>query len=101
MNKLDKTQQYKEDLEAKKEAERQYRKEHGISEKSRLVNSLLAWLVGFLGVDRFYAGRPLLGILKLLTGGGFTIWWIIDLILALTGTMKDGDGRQIKDWQLN
>jgi TM2 domain-containing membrane protein YozV len=69
-----------------------------ISPKSRLVNSLLAWFLGGLGVDRFYLGKIGTGILKLVTAGGFGIWWLIDLIMALAGSSKDKEGRPIKNW---
>ena len=36
--------------------------------------------MGFLGFDRFYQGQIGFGILKLITFGGFGIWWIIDAI---------------------
>jgi TM2 domain-containing membrane protein YozV len=51
----------------------------------RNVNWLLALLMsiffGTLGVDRFIMGHIGLGILKLITGGGFGIWWLVDIIL--------------------
>lgn len=28
-----------------------------------------------------------------LTGGGFIIWWIIDVLILLSGRFKDGEGR--------
>jgi hypothetical protein len=69
-----------------------------ISPKSRLVLTLLAWVLGGLGVDRFYLGKIGTGILKLVTGGGFGIWWLIDFIMAVAGARKDKEGRPIKTW---
>lgn len=52
------------------------------------VNWVLALVMsiifGQLGVDRFIMGHVGLGILKLITFGGFGIWWIIDIILIAT-----------------
>jgi len=39
---------------------------------------------GGLGIDRFLRGQIGLGILKLITAGGFGIWALIDWIIALT-----------------
>jgi TM2 domain-containing membrane protein YozV len=39
---------------------------------------------GTLGIDRFIMGHIGLGILKLITAGGFGIWWLIDVILIAT-----------------
>ncbi len=46
-------------------------------------NSLLGLglFYGFLGVDRMYNGQVELGILKLVTGGGFGIWWLVDIFI--------------------
>ena len=44
--------------------------------------------LGFLGADRFYVGDTLLGFLKLITGGGFGIWILIDYFL-IAGTTRD------------
>ncbi|MCS4536522.1 MULTISPECIES: TM2 domain-containing protein [unclassified Mycoplasma] len=63
--------------------------------KSRLLLILLAIFFGYLGADRFYAGRFWLGLLKLLTGGLFGIMYIVDIILAILGLQKDGTGRNI------
>jgi TM2 domain-containing membrane protein YozV len=54
---------------------------------------LLSFFLGSLGVDRFYLGHTGLGIAKLLTCGGCGIWSLIDVILILTGQMKDAQGR--------
>lgn len=45
------------------------------------IAAVLAILLGFLGVDRFYAGNAVAGVIKLLTVGGFGIWWLIDIAL--------------------
>ena len=39
---------------------------------------------GGIGVDRFMRGQVGLGILKIITVGGFGIWAMIDWIVALT-----------------
>jgi TM2 domain-containing membrane protein YozV len=48
--------------------------------------------LGILGVDRFYMGYVGLGILKLITIGGFGIWWLIDLIWIGLGNAKTKNG---------
>jgi TM2 domain-containing membrane protein YozV len=45
---------------------------------------IMSVLFGGLGVDRFIMGHVGLGILKLITFGGFGIWWLVDLILIAT-----------------
>lgn len=43
-----------------------------------LVGTIISWSVGYLGADRFYRGQVGLGVLKLLTGGGLGVWYIVD-----------------------
>lgn len=56
--------------------------------KERNVNWIVALLLsiffGTIGVDRFVMGHIGLGLLKLVTFGGFGIWWLIDVILIAT-----------------
>ncbi|WP_205791751.1 TM2 domain-containing protein [Microbacterium sulfonylureivorans] len=70
-----------------------------LSERSFIATWMFAWLLGFLGVDRFYLGKIGTGILKLLTVGGFGIWWLIDLILTLAGVQRDAEGRLLADFE--
>lgn len=49
---------------------------------------VMAVLLGGLGVDRFMLGQKFLGILKLITGGGFFMWYIIDLFTVKDRTRK-------------
>lgn len=58
-----------------------------------LVALLLSIFLGTLGVDRFYLGQVGLGILKLCTFGGCGIWYLIDIILIATNSVKDSRGR--------
>jgi TM2 domain-containing membrane protein YozV len=63
--------------------------------KSKTTALILSILLGELGIDRFYLGYVGLGILKLITAGGFGIWWLIDLILIATGKMTAKDGSEL------
>ena len=64
--------------------------------KSKTTAIILSILLGTLGVDRFYMGYIGLGVLKLITAGGFGIWWLIDLIMIITGKLKCADGSELQ-----
>ncbi|MGE8057337.1 TM2 domain-containing protein [Bacillus mycoides] len=49
--------------------------------KSKGIAYLLHIFLGFLGAGRFYVGDIGMGILNLLTFGGFGFFWFIDLFL--------------------
>ncbi|MCI7805341.1 MAG: TM2 domain-containing protein [Oscillospiraceae bacterium] len=63
--------------------------------KSKTTALILSILLGELGIDRFYLGYTGLGILKLITGGGFCIWWLVDIILIATGKLTAKDGSEL------
>ena len=60
--------------------------------RSWIAALILSLLLGGLAVDRFYLGYIGLGILKLITLGGFGIWYLIDLILIATRKLDPKDG---------
>lgn len=66
------------------------------SEKSWNVTVLFAIFLGLIGMHRFYTGKIVTGILWIFTAGMFGIGWVIDILLILTGTFLDGEGKVIK-----
>ena len=56
--------------------------------KDPTIAIILSIIVGELGIDRFYIGDTMMGILKLLTAGGCGIWWIIDIFLIMGATKE-------------
>jgi TM2 domain-containing membrane protein YozV len=87
----------------------------GISPKSRLATTLLAWFLGYFGAHRFYVGKTGTAVVMLILGivGWATIWifglgllflipvhiWaIIDFIFAVVGKMTDSQGLLIEKW---
>ena len=52
--------------------------------------------MGTFGVHRFYTGHVAIGVIQLLTLGGCGIWTLIDLILIITGALKDAQGLPLR-----
>ena len=58
-----------------------------LSQEIDWVAFILCFFLGGLGIHRFYLGYPLIGVLQILTLGGFGIWILIDLIRIITGDL--------------
>jgi len=59
--------------------------ECNIQRYSKRTAWFLSIFFGYLGFDLFYLGYPLQGTLKLMTLGGFGLWWVHDIILIGSG----------------
>jgi len=83
-------------------------KEEFDSQKEKLLDSstktnsidwlalfLLTFFVGVLGVHRFYVGKIGTGVLMLITLGGLGVWFLVDLLLVVTGQFTNKDGQKI------
>src|SRR6266567_3914392 len=62
--------------------------QYGGREKDPPAALALSLALGTIGVDRFYLGHVVLGILKLVTFGGFFLWTIIDWF-AIMGSARN------------
>ncbi|KAI1316048.1 hypothetical protein EDD11_010512 [Mortierella claussenii] len=62
------------------------------SDRSYPVAILLSIFFGYVGIDRFYLGYIISALLKLITAGGFGIWYIIDIVLIVIGGLPDHNG---------
>ncbi|KAI8815101.1 hypothetical protein BJ742DRAFT_782339 [Cladochytrium replicatum] len=70
---------------------------------SKLTAFLVSLFVGPLGVDWFLLSKGkasyiVAGVFKLLTGGGFGTWWLVDWIRILLDSFPDGNGVPVGEW---
>jgi hypothetical protein len=56
---------------------------------------LVSFFLGFLGIDRYLLGYKNWWI-KLVTFGGFYVWYFIDLINLAIGKLKMADGNDFE-----
>ena len=71
-----------------------------ISPRSRGVALTLGVLGGFLGLHRFYVGKPGTGVLQIVTLGGLGVWWLYDVVLIVSGEFRDNKDRALRYWSV-
>ena len=64
--------------------------------KSWMMALLLSFFLGVFGIDRFYLGYTVLGVVKLLTCGGAGIWALIDFVMILLNKLPDAQGNELE-----
>lgn len=67
-----------------------------ISNKNWRTAFLLSLFLGPFGADRFYLGYKKLGMLKLFSGAGFGIWYVIDVMLLFFNKLPDADDCELE-----
>jgi TM2 domain-containing membrane protein YozV len=67
------------------------------STKDWLVTLLLCFFLGGFGIHSFYSGKTAIGVVQLLTAGGCGIWWLIDFIMIICGSYRDGEGKIVSN----
>lgn len=63
--------------------------------KSRMTAILLCFFLGSLGVDKFYCGKTLHGVLRILTCGGAGIWTLIDFLCYIFKAKNDEEFNEL------
>jgi hypothetical protein len=58
----------------------------------------MASLLGVFGAHRFYVGKTGTAVLMLCSLGGLGIWYLYDLILVASGSLRDSEGRLVSRW---
>jgi hypothetical protein len=66
-----------------------------VGNKDWLTTLLLCIFLGLAGIHSFYCKKTVIGVVQLLTLGGCGIWTLIDFIMILTGSFRDGDGKTL------
>lgn len=64
-----------------------------------LAAFFFSFMWGIFGIDRFYLGKIMTGILKLVTLGGFGIWALVDLSMIMSGAMRDSNDNELREYE--
>lgn len=70
-----------------------------IKQRHFLAAFFFSFMWGIFGIDRFYLGKIMTGILKLVTLGGFGIWALVDLSMIMSGTMRDNNDNELREYE--
>eukprot|EP00397_Hematodinium_sp_SG-2012_P025227 GEMP01026336.1.p1 GENE.GEMP01026336.1~~GEMP01026336.1.p1 ORF type:complete len:425 (+),score=92.63 GEMP01026336.1:270-1544(+) len=68
--------------------------ECNIKRYSQFTAWLLSVFFGYLGVDLMYLGFPVRGFAKLVSLGGFGIWWMVDIVQGAAQPSDDFEDSQ-------
>ena len=64
-------------------------------QKPWMITLLLCFFLGYLGAHRFYTGHTKVGVIQLLTCGGFGLWSLYDLYTIVTNKFVDAQGQPL------
>ena len=56
---------------------------------------------GFLGLHRFYVGKPGTAVLQIVTLGGMGVWWLYDVVMCAAGEFTDQAERPLRNWNVD
>jgi hypothetical protein len=65
--------------------------------KSQFKAFLWSLSLGMFGADYFYLGFPIMGLVKMLTLGGFGFWWLADVVRIASGPVYSSNYRVAND----
>lgn len=68
-----------------------------ISPCNRWIAFALCFVLGYLGIHRFYVGKIATGVLYIFKGGLFGIGWLVDLIMIACGSFTGKSGAFLKE----
>lgn len=61
-------------------------------QKAMALVLALCMFFGLGGLHRFYTGHTVIGVIQLLTFGGFFVWGIFDILAIAGGSYRDAQG---------